>query len=50
MVEHMDEVLARALATEDPGRFLHAGDHALEEIYEPPPSTVPESDRPSPVN
>jgi ATP-dependent Lon protease len=49
MVEHMDEVLARALATEDPGRFLHAGDHALEEIYEPPPRpSVPDADMPSP--
>ncbi len=34
MVEHMDEVLAQALALDDPGRFLHVGDHALEEIYE----------------
>jgi len=50
MVEHMDEVLARALAVEEPGRFLHAGDHALEEIYEPPPPSVPDADRPSPVN
>jgi ATP-dependent Lon protease len=34
LVEHMDEVLAQALALDDPGRFLHVGDHALEEIYE----------------
>jgi len=34
MVEHMDEVLAQALVLDDPGRFLHVGDHALEEIYE----------------
>jgi len=50
MVEHMDEVLACALAVDEPGRFLHAGDHALEEIYEaPPPSPEPDADMPSPA-
>ena len=49
MVEHMDEVLARALAVEDPGRFLHAGDHALEEIYEHPDAPGSDADMPSPA-
>lgn len=48
-VEHMDEVLARALAVEEPGRFLHAGDHALEEIYEPPPAPDRDAEMPSPA-
>ena len=49
LVEHMDEVLARALVLDDPGRFLHEGDHPIEEIYEVPP-VVPhaEPERPSP--
>jgi len=50
LVDHMDEVLARALAVEDPGRLLHAGDHAIEEIYEvAPPPPAPESELPSPA-
>ena len=48
MVEHMDEVLEQALAAPEPGRFLHAGDHALEEIYETP-SSSPSADLPSPA-
>jgi ATP-dependent Lon protease len=49
LVEHMDEVLAQALAAPDPVRFLHAGDHALEEIYELPPQPDPGADLPSPA-
>ncbi|HIL01601.1 MAG TPA: endopeptidase La [Myxococcales bacterium] len=37
-VEHMDEVLAHALAVSDPGAFLQAGVHDLDEIYEVPRS------------
>ncbi len=37
-VEHMDEVLAHALAVSDPGSFLQAGVHDLDEIYEVPRS------------
>ena len=49
LVEHMDEVLATALALDDPGRFLHEGDHAIEEIYEVPAVVPhPEPERPSP--
>jgi ATP-dependent Lon protease len=46
-VEHMDEVLARALVFDDPSRFLHDGDHAIAEIYEVPPVSHPEPERPS---
>ena len=48
LVEHMDEVLARALVLDDPSRFLHVGDHAIEEIYEST-AVVPhaEPERPS---
>ncbi|MDG2335414.1 MAG: endopeptidase La [Myxococcota bacterium] len=35
-VEHMDEVLAHALAVADPGAFLQSGVHDLDEIYEVP--------------
>jgi ATP-dependent Lon protease len=37
MVDHMDEVLAHALAMTDPGAFSHQGDHAIDDIYEVPP-------------
>jgi ATP-dependent Lon protease len=48
LVEHMDEVLARALVLDDPGRFLHEGDHAIEEIYEVAAVVPhPEAERPS---
>jgi ATP-dependent Lon protease len=53
LVEHMDEVLATALVLGDPGRFLHEGDHAIEEIYEVPavvPHSEPERPSPSEVN
>jgi len=33
-VEHMDQVLVRALATDDPEHLLREGDHALDGIYE----------------
>ena len=49
-VDHMDEVLATALAT-DTDQFLRAGDHVLDEIYEVPPSPpVPELQTPAGVN
>ncbi len=45
MVEHMDEVLANALALEDPDTFLNEGAHSIAEIYdvpgEPEATTVP---------
>jgi len=43
MVEHMDQVLVRALATDDPEHLLREGDHALDGIYEAPipPATLP---------
>ncbi|MFP6641458.1 MAG: endopeptidase La, partial [Myxococcota bacterium] len=36
LVEHMDEVLAHALAVSDPEEFLQAGIHDLDDIYEVP--------------
>ena len=36
LVEHMDEVLAHALAVSDPTNFLQSGVHELDEIYEVP--------------
>jgi len=36
LVEHMDEVLAHALAVRDPEEFLKAGIHDLDDIYEVP--------------
>jgi ATP-dependent Lon protease len=43
MVEHMDQVLVRALATDDPEHLLREGDHALDGIYEAPltPPSLP---------
>jgi len=42
MVEHMDQVLVRALATDDPEHLLREGDHALDGIYEPlTPASLP---------
>jgi ATP-dependent Lon protease len=44
LVEHMDEVLAAALALEDPAAFLREGDHGLEDIFDvpaPPPAAAP---------
>jgi ATP-dependent Lon protease len=49
LVDHMDEVLVRALALEEPGHFLRAGDHAIDEIYELPPTPAPEPDLPHPA-
>jgi len=42
MVEHMDEVLSRALAVDDASQLLHEGDHPIDGIYEVPPR-APES-------
>jgi ATP-dependent Lon protease len=36
-VDHMDQVLANALAASDPDTFLRDGDHELDEIHEVPP-------------
>ncbi len=50
LVEHMDEVLARALAVPDVSQILHDGDHPIEGIYEvPPPPSVPASNVPHPT-
>ena len=50
-VEHMDEVLAQALAIDDPARFLRAGAHPIEDLYDPlPPEPVLETDIPAGVN
>ena len=37
LVEHMDEVLSRALALGDPETFLQDGFHEIDDIYEVPP-------------
>jgi ATP-dependent Lon protease len=47
-VEHMDEVLATALAVSDPETLLHEGDHELDEIFEAPP-LEPIEEFPTPV-
>jgi ATP-dependent Lon protease len=47
-VEHMDQVLATALAVSDPESLLHEGDHALDDIYEVPPRE-PIEEFPTPV-
>jgi ATP-dependent Lon protease len=52
MVDHMDEVLAAALALSDPTNFLRAGDHSLDDIYDdapPPPLPEPVVEMPSPA-
>jgi len=49
MVEHMDEVLAQALAVDDPARFLREGDHAIEDIYEVPAAAAHPDEIPSPA-
>ena len=40
LVEHMDEVLAEALAVSDPESFLQSGIHELDDIYEVPRGPV----------
>jgi len=51
MVEHMDEVLVRALDLEDPTRLQHVGDHSLDEIYEvPPPAPAAPAELPAPAD
>ena len=49
-VEHMDEVLAQALAVDDPARFLREGDHAIEDIYDPLPEADLEAEIQAGVN
>ena len=46
LVDHMDEVLATALAIEDPTAFFRDGFHDLDDIYEMPPTPhrTPEGD------
>jgi ATP-dependent Lon protease len=36
MVEHMDEVLVRALSLENPAAFLRDGDHLIDGVFEVP--------------
>ena len=50
-VEHMDEVLAHALAVPDPENFLQSGMHELDEIYEVPlrATSAPTTDIPHPA-
>jgi len=53
LVEHMDEVLAAALSLADPGAFLRAGDHTIDDIYDelpPPVKGVEEHRSPAGVN
>ncbi len=53
LVEHMDEVLARALSVPDVSQILHEGDHAIEGIYEvsrPPPVATSDLPHPTGVN
>jgi ATP-dependent Lon protease len=40
LVEHMDEVLQRALAMGDPETFLQDGFHEIDDIYEVPPGAT----------
>ncbi|NNL64739.1 MAG: AAA family ATPase, partial [Myxococcales bacterium] len=48
LVDHMDEVLLRALELDDPGRLEHVGDHSIDEIYEVPPTAGPAAELPAP--
>ena len=50
-VEHMDEVLAHALAVPDPENFLQSGMHELDEIYEVPlrATSAPTTELPHPA-
>jgi ATP-dependent Lon protease len=49
-VEHMDEVLAHALAIDEPALFLRQGFHAIEDIYDPLPESDLETEIPAGVN
>jgi ATP-dependent Lon protease len=49
MVDHMDEVLASALALEDAQTFLREGDHAIENIFEVPANGGSGDDLPTPA-
>jgi ATP-dependent Lon protease len=53
LVEHMDQVLAAALALDDPATFLRQGDHMPEDIFDvpepPPPPPTPTGDMNVPV-
>jgi ATP-dependent Lon protease len=53
LVEHMDQVLAAALALDDPASFLREGDHMPEDIFDvpaPPPAPTGEVGTPVGVN
>ena len=51
LVDHMDEVLARALAVDDPTAFFREGFHDIDDIYDLPhaPHRAPEADVPHPA-
>jgi ATP-dependent Lon protease len=51
MVEHMDEVLAHALAIAEPRAFLQEGFHEIDDIYEvvPPRPPTPTAELPHPA-
>ena len=48
-VDHMDEVLSAALALDEPGLFLRAGDHDIDDIYELPHPPRPSVEVPTPA-
>jgi ATP-dependent Lon protease len=49
MVDHVDEVLAHALAVADPEAFLQSGFHELDDIYEVPGNVPGATDLPHPA-
>jgi ATP-dependent Lon protease len=52
MVDHMDEVLATALALDDPASFLRTGDHTIDDIFDDvvvPPEVPPAAATPVPT-
>jgi ATP-dependent Lon protease len=50
LVEEMDEVLAQALALDDPAGFLREGDHLIEDIYDTPQHPGDDLGTPAGVN
>ena len=49
MVDHVDEVLARALAIADPEAFLKDGFHEIDDIFEVPPTRAATAEVPHPA-
>ncbi len=47
-VDHMDEVMAQALAVDDPAAFLREGVHDINDIYEIPAHERPATELPAP--